>query len=81
MLQEREIINLIIEEKVMASPSLHLQLADMGYLNSKNLPFNKAQIDSLLHSARQEQRKRNHKYVESCGIDRAKNPCGDASDY
>lgn len=56
-------------------------LASKGFLNARNKPFTQSQINSLMHSARQEQRKQSYKRVETCGIDRDKNPCGDASDY
>lgn len=81
MSQERQIINLLLEQDLNADANLRVHLAELGFVNAEGLPFNKSQMNSLLHSARQEQRKRNHQYVESCGIDRAKNPCGDASDY
>ncbi|GAB5416194.1 MAG: hypothetical protein Crog4KO_12220 [Crocinitomicaceae bacterium] len=81
MIYERQIINAILEKEVQPNANLHLQLAKLGFVNANGKPFNSGQINSLLHSARQEERKRKHRYVESCGIDRKKNPCGDASDY
>lgn len=81
MLRERQIINTILEKELPPNANLSLELAKLGFVSSEGRPFNSRQINSLLHSARQEERKRKHKYVESCGIDRAKNPCGDASDY
>jgi len=79
--KEQEIIVLLLDDKLMHAEDISAQLAIRGYLNTKGLPFTRAQISSLLHSARQEERRRKHTYVESCGIDREKNPCGDASDY
>ena len=81
MNKEQEIISLLLNENFLEAQDLSQQLATKGYLNAQNEPFTPAQISSILHSARQEQRRRNYRYVESCGIDREKNPCGDASDY
>lgn len=81
MLVERQIISVILDENLSNSADLNLRLAGLGFVHSNGLPFSQAQINSFLHSARQEERKRNRHYVESCGIDRSKNPCGDASDY
>ena len=79
MIQERAIIQHLLVPDL--PKDLGVYLSDKGFLNAHGRPFTKAQINSLMHSARQEQRKQSYKRVESWGIDREKNPCGDASDY
>lgn len=56
-------------------------LASHGFVNKDGDPFSQSQVNSLMHSVRQEKRKQDYTRIERCGIDREKNPCGDASDY
>lgn len=79
MIQERAIIQHLIQDDLPSDVSKYLSY--LGFRNSNGMPFTQAQINSLLHSARQETQRRQWKYEETCGIDREKNPCGDASDY
>jgi len=79
MIQERAIVEHLLAPDLPKDISGYL--VANGFLNAQGEPFTKAQINSLMHSARQELRKQSYKRVESCGIDREKNPCGDASDY
>ena len=79
MIQEKAIVQHLMREDLPSDISAYL--ASKGFRNQKNQPFTQAQINSLMHSARQELRKQSYQRVETCGIDREKNPCGDASDY
>jgi hypothetical protein len=59
-------------------------LQDNGFLYSDKIPYNDAQVSSLLHSLRtklKEEFKKKNPPIDRCGIDREHNPCGDASDY
>lgn len=56
-------------------------LASNGYLNSKNETYSEKQISSILHSVVTIEKALAYHPVDRCGIDRSKNPCGDASEY
>lgn len=56
-------------------------LKNEGFTSSSGSKFSIAQVNSLLHSLRQAKRKAEKVNIETCGIDREANPCGDASDY
>ena len=70
----------LLSEKLMPQ-ELSEVLVREGHTNANNQPYSIAQINSLIHSANQAKRKAQRIYLESCGIDREANPCGDASDY
>ncbi|MFT5858165.1 MAG: hypothetical protein ACI865_000249 [Flavobacteriaceae bacterium] len=61
------------------------QIADLlgvnGFVSSTGKIYSIQQVSSILHSVRSVQRARAHRPTDRCGIDRAKNPCGDASEY
>ena len=79
MLSERKIIQLLLGSDLPSDISAYL--ASHGFFNADGHPFSQTQVNSFMHSVRQEERKQQYKRVERCGIDREKNPCGDASDY
>lgn len=56
-------------------------LFEEGHTTLDKQPFSIPQVNSFIHSANQAKRKAQRVYLESCGIDREANPCGDASDY
>ena len=62
-----------------------LEVADLlkanGYNNSQGLDYSALEVDDLLWPLFQVNKSYSKKGFGGCGIDRDKNPCGDASDY
>lgn len=80
---ENKLLNYLIEldTSALSKTEIAEHLATKNFLNSKAEIYTIQQVSSLLHSCNSILRARNHPHVERCGIDRSKNPCGDASDY
>jgi hypothetical protein len=85
-MKEQQIISLLktIDYQNLNHIELSEILKDHGFLHNDLTPYNEAQVSSLLHSLRTQLKaefKKANPPIDRCGIDRAHNPCGDASDY
>ena len=83
MIQESRIVNYLVQldRQLYASSVLVDELYAAGFTNTNGDRISTAQMNSLVHSANQKKRKESRRHLETCGIDREANPCGDASDY
>jgi hypothetical protein len=81
MHDERKIIAFLQSIDALTMPPEKVQklLIGNGFLRTDSQEFTLPQVNSLLHSVRQ--LRKHGESAETCGIDRSKNPCGDASDY
>ena len=85
-MKEQQIIALLktIDYQNLSKIELSQILKNQGFLHRDVKPYTEAQVSSLLHTLRtqlKEEFKKAHPPIDRCGIDRAHNPCGDASDY
>lgn len=64
-----------------AADTISSKLNAHGFTNTHGQSYTSRQISSILHSVNVYKRAQNYPVTYRCGIDRQKNPCGDASEY
>ena len=65
----------------LSSDKIAELLGENDFLNPTGELYSDKQVSSILHSVRIIKRALAYQPTNRCGIDREKNPCGDASEY